>query len=204
MHGEVEHLQRLVEDLRVLSLADAGELSLQRRLVDPAALLERTGLAYIVQAEEQGIGLRVDAPAQLPSIDVDTDRMTQVLNNLVANALRYTTQGEIVLGAWAGDAHVSIQVRDSGSGIAADDLPYIFDRFYRADKARQRTDGPTSGLGLAITKAIVEAHGGSIMVESQSGVGTAFTISLPVGQARRDTDDQPARRPGVAAEPRRV
>src|SRR6185436_7554710 len=102
MHGEVEHLQRLVEDLRVLSLADAGELPLNVRAVDPTAVLERTGLAYFVQAERQGIVLRVDAPEALPSVLIDTDRMTQVLNNLVSNALRYTKSGEIVLGAAAG------------------------------------------------------------------------------------------------------
>jgi signal transduction histidine kinase len=180
MHGEVEHLQRLVEDLRVLSLADAGELPLTRRAVDPAALLERTGLAYIVQAEKQGIALRVEAPESLPSVAVDTDRMTQVLNNLVSNALRYTTQGEIVLGAAADEARVYFSVRDTGSGIPPADLPFVFDRFYRADKARERTDSTESGLGLAIAKAIVEAHGGTITMESTVGYGTTFTVALPV------------------------
>jgi two-component system sensor histidine kinase BaeS len=180
MHGEVQHLQRLVEDLRVLSLADAGELPLNRRSVDPAALLERTGLAYIVQAEQHGVALRVEAPPALPSILVDTDRMTQVLNNLVSNALRYTIQGEICLSASADEQYVRLQVRDTGGGIAAEDLPYIFDRFYRADKSRQRDDSVASGLGLAITKAIVEAHGGTVVVESAPGSGTTFTIVLPV------------------------
>jgi two-component system sensor histidine kinase BaeS len=180
MHGEVQHLQRLVEDLRVLSLADAGELPLNQRAVDPAALLERTGLAYIVQAEQHGVALRVEAPETLPSILVDTDRMTQVLNNLVSNALRYTTHGEIVLSASADEQHVRLQVRDTGSGIAVEDLPYIFDRFYRADKSRQRDDSAASGLGLAITKAIVEAHGGTIAVVSALGAGTTFTITLAV------------------------
>ena len=190
MHEEVEHLQRLVEDLRVLSLADAGELPLNRRMVDPAALLERTGLAYIVQAEAHGLALRVEAPAGLPSIAVDTDRMAQVLNNLVSNAVRHTAQGEIVLRVWADDRQVYLQVRDTGSGIAAEDLPFIFDRFYRADKARQRTDSASSGLGLAITKAIVEAHGGTIAVDSTPGVGTTFTITLPLAYPRRS---EPAR-----------
>jgi two-component system sensor histidine kinase BaeS len=180
MHGEVEHLQRLVEDLRVLSLADAGELPLNRRAVDPAALLERTGLAYIDQAEQHGVALRVEAPESLPSIAVDTDRMTQVLNNLVSNALRYTSQGAIVLAASAQGQWVQIQVRDSGSGIEPADLAFIFDRFYRADKARQRSDSVESGLGLAIAKAIVEAHGGTIAVESTLGVGTTFTLTFPV------------------------
>lgn len=179
MHGEVEHLQRLVDDLRVLSLADAGELSLNRRAVDPRALIERTGLAYFVQAEQQGIEMRVEAEDDLPSIAVDTDRMTQVLNNLVSNALRYTSSGTIALAAEGAGGRVHLRVRDTGSGIAPEDLPFVFDRFYRADKARQRTDTNASGLGLAIAKAIVEAHGGSVSVESALGVGTTFTIELP-------------------------
>jgi two-component system, OmpR family, sensor histidine kinase BaeS len=178
MHGEVEHLQRLVEDLRVLSLADAGELPLNRRAVDPLALIERTALAYFDAAERQGVTLRVEQAGPLPSIQVDTDRMTQVLNNLVSNALHHTPSGEITLSAAARGRQVQIQVRDTGSGIAAEDLPHVFERFYRADKARQRTDGGSSGLGLAIAKAIVEAHGGTLAVASEGGRGTTFTIAL--------------------------
>ncbi len=179
MHGEVEHLQRLVEDLRLLSLADAGELSLNRRAVDPAALVERTGLAYMVQAEEQGLALRVKAAENLPSIIVDTGRITQVLNNLVSNALRHTTQGEIVLSVSAEKGSVQLKVSDTGSGIPPEDLPFVFDRFYRADKSRQRTGDTSSGLGLAIAKAFVEAHGGIITVESIPGRGTTFTLTFP-------------------------
>jgi two-component system sensor histidine kinase BaeS len=208
MHGEVEHLQRLVEDLRVLSLADAGELPLNRRAVDPSALLERTGLAYIDQAQQQGITLRVEPNEALPSITVDTDRMTQVLNNLVSNALRYTTQGEIVLSAdqqtndqgrktkeessaaqsfvLRPSSFVLLRVRDTGSGIEAQDLPFIFDRFYRADQSRQRVDSNASGLGLAIAKAIVEAHGGTLAVESRPNIGTTFTITLPATASQAD------------------
>lgn len=178
MHEEVTHLQHLVEDLRTLSLADAGELRLNRRLVDPKALLERTGLAYVMQAEQQGITLRIAAEEGLPSVNVDTERITQVLNNLVANALRYTTQGEIVLAATAQNHHVELQVSDTGAGIADNDLTHIFDRFYRADRARQRSEQGESGLGLAIARAIIEAHGGTIDADSQVGVGTTFTISL--------------------------
>jgi two-component system sensor histidine kinase BaeS len=190
MHGEIEHLQRLVEDLRVLSLADAGELSLNRRSVDPAALLERCGLAHFQQAVEAAspwsVRLRVDAAPDLPSILVDTDRMAQVLNNLVTNALKHTSAGEVALSASAQGGRVLLSVRDSGEGIAPEHLPYVFDRFYRADSSRQRAESQeavSSGLGLAIAKAIVEAHGGSMSVESTVGVGSTFTVSLPVSEA---------------------
>lgn len=181
MHGEVEHLQRLVEDLRLLSLADAGALSLSRRAVDPRALLERAALAHLGAAERQGLTLRVEAEESLPSVLVDTDRMAQVLNNLVANALHYTRQGEILLKAHVDPAQrVVLQVRDSGSGIAAEDVPLVFDRFYRADPSRTREGGQGTGLGLAIARAIIEAHGGSIAVESAIGAGTTFTMTLPL------------------------
>lgn len=183
MHGEVQHLQRLVEDLRILSLADSGELPLNRRAVDPMALLERTGLAYFVQAEQHGITLVVEPPTQpLPSILVDTDRMTQVLNNLVSNALHYTPHGQIILSATTNGQHVQLSVADTGVGISPEDLPYVFDRFYRADKSRQRSDTNASGLGLAIAKAIVEAHQGTITALSTQGQGTTFTIDLAAEQ----------------------
>lgn len=109
--------------------------------------------------------------------------MTQVLNNLVSNALFYTMAGEIVLSAGFDGQHVQLRVQDTGSGIAPDDLPWVFDRFYRADKSRQRMESVSSGLGLAIVKAIVkaivEAHDGTIDVESSMGKGTTFTITLP-------------------------
>ncbi|MCL4263825.1 MAG: HAMP domain-containing protein [Anaerolineae bacterium] len=192
MHEEVIHLQHLVEDLRTLSLADAGELPLRRRPVDPRALLERTGLAYVMQAEIKGVTLRIDAPDNLPSVNVDAERMTQVLNNLVANALRYTDVGEIVLAATAVPSAttlspatavnetVQLQISDTGVGIPAEELPYIFNRFYRADKARQRAPDGSSGLGLAIARAIVVAHGGEVTAVSALGQGTTFIITLPV------------------------
>lgn len=184
MHGEVEHLQRLIDDLRLLSLADAGALSLNRRAVDPRALLERAALAHMVQVESRGPTIRVEASDSLPAVWVDTDRMAQVLNNLLANALRHTQEGEIVLAAReAENRRIIIDVRDTGSGIAPEDLPHIFERFYRADPARTRESGQSAGLGLAIAKAIVEAHGGSISVTSTVGIGTTFTIILPVAPA---------------------
>ena len=132
-----------------------------------------------MQAEEKGLQLRVEAPANLPAIFVDGERMTQVLNNLVSNALRYTNSGEIVLSGTAVSDEIELRITDSGVGIAADELPHIFNRFYRADQSRHRTVDSTSGLGLAIAKAIVEAHEGKITAVSTPGEGTTFIITLP-------------------------
>ncbi len=138
-----------------------------------------------MQAQQQGVSLRVEAPDDnLPSISVDTDRLTQVLNNLVSNALHHTTHGEIVLAAKAIDQQVQLIVSDTGSGIDAADLPFIFDRFYRTDKARQRDREDSSGLGLAIAKAIVEAHGGTLTVASALGQGTTFTVTFEAVRAK--------------------
>ena len=128
--------------------------------------------------------------------------MTQVLNNLVSNALRHTPHGTIALSAATEGNTVQLRVSDSGSGIDPEDLPFVFDRLYRVDKARQRTDDTSSGLGLAIAKAIVEAHGGTIAVESILGQGATFTITLPkAGDGVKDGTDGSAahKRPTLSA-----
>jgi signal transduction histidine kinase len=179
LHQETQLLSRLVEDLRTLSLADAGELQLNLQAISAQALLEAVAARHAVAAENKTISLRVDVEPNLPELWVDSERMFQALDNLVVNAFRYTAPGgEVVLaGARAGMGHVGLQVRDNGSGIALEDLPNIFNRFYRGDKARQQNG--ESGLGLAITKSIVEAHGGAITVESAAGQGTCILIRLP-------------------------
>lgn len=180
MHRETQHLDRLISDLRLLSLADAGELPLNRIAMAPATLLERAAAAHAVQAEEQGVRLEVQVPDLLPAVLVDPERMAQVLNNLVTNALRYTPEGgAITLRAelWKQGHSVALHVRDTGAGIAPDELPRVFDRFYRADPAR--TSSGESGLGLAIVKSLVEAHGGAVTAESTLGTGTTFTVALP-------------------------
>lgn len=178
MHQEAQHLSHLIDDLRTLSLADAGELKLNLQACLPYEMLTHTAAAYQGRAGEKNITLIVKAGRDLPAVWADPDRMAQVLGNLVSNALRYTpTGGQITLSACAGQTKVSLQVQDTGSGIAAEDLPYIFNRFYRADETRQQQHGE-SGLGLAIAKSLVEAHGGSISVESIPNDGTIFTILL--------------------------
>ncbi len=180
LHQETRQLSRLVEDLRLLSLADAGELQLILQPCDPQALLERVAARHAVAAQQHSVALRVEAGQELPVVNLDSERMAQVLDNLVLNAFRYTPPGgEIVLSARAFDQGVEIHVRDNGSGIPADELPHIFDRFYRGDKARQQNG--ESGLGLAIAKSIVEAHGGTIRVESEFGQGSVFIIALKSG-----------------------
>lgn len=179
LHDEAQHLSRLIDDLRTLSLADAGELPLQRSKTQPRELLERAAAAHRVTAEQKGVHLTVDAPEDLPPIHVDPERMQQVLGNLISNALRHTPSGgEIALLGEATDGQVALHVRDSGSGIAADDLPLIFERFYRGDASRTSNAGE-SGLGLPIAKSLVEMHQGIITVASKVGCGTEFTVLLP-------------------------
>jgi signal transduction histidine kinase len=178
LHDEAQHLRHLVDDLRVLSLADAGELTLQPADVAPVELLARVALAHQVQADQKGVKLAVEAVGDLPSLHVDPERMTQVFGNLVSNALRHTPAGgEIRLAAAADEGQVVMQVKDTGIGIAAEDLPFIFERFYRGDKARAQNG--ESGLGLAIAKSLVEMHGGAIAAAGAPGQGAVFSVRLP-------------------------
>jgi signal transduction histidine kinase len=242
-------LTRLVDDLRLLSLADAGQLPLAPADLEPRAVLERAAAAAAPRARQQGVALTVEPGGPLPHVYADPQRLAQVLGNLIENALRYTPQGgTVTLGLTMSDrrpttadggrrsdgqplttndqrpvisepqqltnrvgqstkakgwglrrrraqgreehqsgpaapgapgAQVTFSVSDSGPGIAPEDLPHIFDRFYRADRARSRETGG-SGLGLAIVQRLVEAHGGQIRAESSPGQGTTFRVSLPV------------------------
>jgi len=195
IHDEVQHLERLVEDLRTLSLADAGELSLNLASISPAGLLEQVQAAYQHAAERKNLTLATSANGRLPTFNADPDRIMQVLGNLVSNAIRHTSEGgkiSVQCAVFSEQVAFSSQqpfsrhpssviftISDTGSGIPADDLPRIFDRFYRVDDSRHGGEGE-SGLGLAIAKSIVEMHGGTIGVESELGRGTTFTISLPL------------------------
>ncbi len=179
MQAEVQHLQKLVEDLRTLSQADAGELVLIREPVSLPGLLERAAQSYRPLAEKQGVTLRIEAQDRLPEVQADPDRMVRVLGNLLSNSLRYTPEGgQITLAARTGEPGcVLLSVADNGKGIPGESLPYVFDRLYRVDPARSQ--GDESGLGLAIARGIVEAHGGSISAQSMPGAGTTITIRLP-------------------------
>lgn len=178
MNREAVLLMRLVDDLRTLSLADAGELKLIYQPVPPHELLEQVRQAFEPLAAEQQVALRVEADETLPAVQVDRERMVQVLGNLVSNALRYTPAGgSIALRARQHEDGVQLVVSDTGRGIEADKLPNIFERFYRIEQSRHENQGE-SGLGLAIAKSIVEAHHGTIAAESQVGVGTSLIIML--------------------------
>jgi signal transduction histidine kinase len=179
MYGEAQLLSHLVDDLRTLSLADAGELTLNRGLIPAGECLERTAVAHSALAAQRGIRIDLQIAPDLPLIDVDRERIAQVLANLVSNALRYTPEGGVITLSAGGldGGRVQLQVGDTGPGIAPEHLPYVFKRFYRADDSRPSNG--ESGLGLAIAKSLVEAHGGTIQVESVVGQGATFTIVLP-------------------------
>jgi signal transduction histidine kinase len=178
IYSEIDRLQDLVGDLRLLSRVDAGELPLHRQMLAPRYLLERAAAPFRPGAEQQKVALRVEAADDLPQLFVDEGRMMQVFSNLLSNALRYTPAGgAIILSAQRAEGGVIMAVRDTGSGIDAETLPRLFDRLYRVDDSRHSDHGE-SGLGLAIAKALVEAHGGKIRAESEPGKGTVMEIWL--------------------------
>ncbi len=162
---EIEHLRRLVGDMTTLTQVETGALEITLQPVSPAALLQRIYQAYQPIAARSGVELVLEQPESLPFIQVDEGRMLQVLKNLVDNALRYTPAGGSITLSAAADVRVQLRVKDTGTGIETEDLPYVFDRFYRADKARSGSSGKL-GLGLAICKALVMAQGGTITAES--------------------------------------
>jgi signal transduction histidine kinase len=175
-------LSRLVDDLQDLALAEAGELKLMCQPEDIGKLVNR-GVAMIQgQAIAKDVSVTVDLSDQLPLCNVDSHRISQVLHNLLNNALSHTPKGgAITVRARQRDNQVEVSVADTGEGIPSEDLPYIFERFYRVDKSRSRATGG-SGLGLTIARRLVEVHGGRIEVQSELGKGSCFTFTLPVSE----------------------
>ena len=180
LHSQAVLLGRLITDLRDLSLAQTGQLRLHRRTIDLSGVVRETVEALAPVADERSVSLRVDLPAKLLPVQADPDRFRQVVQNLVENALRHTPSGGEVRVVLRNDngSGVHMAVADTGSGIGAEDLPHVFEHFYRADESRARSSGGT-GMGLAIVKSLVEAHGGRVSVESAPGTGSIFTVSLP-------------------------
>ena len=180
---ETRQLARLVEDLRLLSLAEAGQLPFEMAPLELADLLAETAAAFDPAAAAAGVELRlaIDPPAAGLVLTADAGRLQQALGNLVSNALRHTPPGGAVtlrLTALPGGG-ARLQVSDTGAGIPPADLPYLFERFWRGDPARTRGPLSGSGLGLPIARQLVQAHGGRISVESVLAAGTTFTVDLP-------------------------
>jgi len=185
LHGEAGRLRRLVDDLQELSRAEAGQIALRAVALDPVELLERAATRLRPQFEAAGIALVAPTTRSVPAVCADPDRAVQVLVNLLGNALRYTPRdGTVTLTATALERLVLFAVADTGIGIPPENLPHLFERFYRVDRSRSRARGG-SGIGLTIARALVEAQGGAIDAESAGpGQGSTVTFSLPRSDAR--------------------
>jgi two-component system sensor histidine kinase BaeS len=167
-------LARLIEDFRTLANAENGALTLKKEATDIDVLIEETISSFAQEAKTRGVTLRATDSDELPLIEVDSLRIREVLMNLIANALRHTSDGGSVdVAARATQSSVSVTVKDTGAGISEADLPHVFERFYKG------RDSKGSGLGLAIAKNLVELHGGELRAVSEAGVGTSMTFVLP-------------------------
>lgn len=175
---ETRILSRLIDDLRTLALAESGALKLQREPTDIRVLAREAVTFFKAQADLAGVELRAEAENDLPMLDLDPSRLRQVVDNLIANALRYTPRGGTILVRCSLETdaprRVALAVVDTGRGIPAQDLEHIFDRFYKSSDSRG------AGLGLAIAKNLVAAHGGAIAATSEAGQGTTIRFTLPV------------------------
>ena len=190
VHEETRLLSRLIDDLRDLSLAESGGLPLHETATDLPALARASAARFAPRAEEKGVRLGVEGAEGLPEVRADPDRISQVLGNLLENALRHVPRGgevtvRLAPGALSGEAEVT--VHNTGRGIAAEHLPNLFERFYRADLARSRTSGG-SGIGLAVVKQLVEAHGGRVWAESPPEGGATFGFALLAANGGRSRD----------------
>jgi signal transduction histidine kinase len=184
LQDETLLLSRLVDDLRALALAEAGQLHLEQEPVDLTELLRGVVSGFDLLAESQGQSLTLDLPPDLPPVEVDAHRVRQVVANLVSNALRHarpvargSERSQVVVSARRENGEVRVSVSDNGPGIAPEDLPHVFDRFWQGQTGQTRTQG--SGLGLAIARELIRAHGGRIWVDSELGKGSTFHFTLP-------------------------
>ena len=179
MIQETDRIQRLVNNVLELSKLEAGYLPLQLQVLHPSPILNRVATTFEAECLKTNCQLQLHYPSTLPTVFADPDRFTQILVNLVNNAITYSPQGIVTLSAWENAAMLWIAVIDTGIGIAAKDLPHIFERFWRTDQSRALKIGST-GIGLAIAKRLVELQGGHIEVESELGKGSCFRFSIPL------------------------
>lgn len=178
--GETERLQRLVDDLQELSKLESGYLPVSVRAMPLAPLIARVSDRFADQLlGSQSLTLKTELAENLPAVNGDPARIEQVLVNLLSNALRHTPEGGVTIRAFAEGNFVWVAVIDTGIGISAEDLPHVFERFWRADRSRDRTSGG-SGIGLAICRRLVELQGGQIIAHSEPGIGSRFSFSLPI------------------------
>ena len=180
IYSQTKHLGALVEDLRLLALVEAGSLRLELTETDLSILVSEATEAFRPRAADRSITLEMTAAEGMPPARLDPTRIRQVVSNLVENAITHTPDGGRVdvTAEVAGDSNALVTVSDTGAGISPEDLPHVFDRFYRVDPSRNRVTGG-AGLGLTIVKRLVEVHGGEVDVTSEPGVGTTFTVQLP-------------------------
>lgn len=182
LFDETRLLSRLVDDLRELALADAGQLRLNLRPCELGPAIQSTLDSLVIAAEAHEVALSAQVPTDLPLVQMDPDRLSQVLRNLVVNALQHTPAGgSVVVTARPAPEMIEIAITDTGEGITAEDLPYIFERFWRAERSRtrdKRWPGST-GLGLSVAQSLVQAQGGRIWAESVMGQGSTFRFTLP-------------------------
>ncbi len=181
LEREVSRMQRLVRDLEEMSRVEAGQIRLELKSVNLAELVGIVAEHLRSQFEDKSVTLRFDIPAGLPGVQADASRLTQVLLNLLGNALQYTpAEGTVTVRAWRERNVLSVAIQDTGIGIAPEHLPHLFERFYRVDKSRSRAGGG-SGIGLTIAKHLIEMHGGHVSVASAGlGRGSTFTFTLPL------------------------
>ena len=181
LHQQIAHLNRLVEDLRLLALAEAGALTLHPQPERIDALLQSVADAFGPRAAAKGVVVRCESAADLPPVSMDRGRVEQVLHNLVENAVTHTPEGgAVTLSAIIpAPGFVRVSVADTGGGMEREALDAVFDRFYRLDPSRARATGG-AGLGLTIAKQLVEAQGGRIWAESEPGQGSTFIFELPL------------------------
>jgi two-component system phosphate regulon sensor histidine kinase PhoR len=186
MLAQTERLARLVEQLLELSRLESGEMPLLREAIPLGPLVTQVLSEIEVARSDRGVAVMNQMANDLPPVDADRERVHQVLFNLIDNAVRFTPSGgAVTVTAQRHNGSIEVRVADTGVGIPPEHLPRLFERFYRADPARSREDGGT-GIGLAIARSVVEAHGGHIQAQSEIGKGSVFTFDLPVAPAAKN------------------
>lgn len=182
IYQEADRLQRLVEDLQELNRVEGSAFNIEKKKLKVADLIQDAVTPLLNNFNKKGIQISIQSDKNLPLIIADHDRILQVIQNLLGNALQFTPQnGSIIIHAQKTQEFIHLSIRDNGAGIEAAHLPHIFERFYRAERSRSRQNGGGSGIGLTIAKSLVEAHGGKIWADSEGkGKGSTFTFSLPI------------------------